>query len=72
MKGFTLIEILVVLVIAALITAVVAPESISLIDKFSSRLDEGRKNYESSKVSFYEFIKDKDCYVEKNDNITCQ
>ncbi|WP_022851611.1 type II secretion system protein [Limisalsivibrio acetivorans] len=70
-RGFTLIEILVVMAILTAAVALVAPASIRSLDRFDRYLEENRVRFNETKVFFYEFAKDSECRLEDGE-VVCE
>lgn len=69
--GFTLIEILVVVVILVLLAGVVAPASIKLVSKFDQYLQQKETAALKHKAVFYEFVTESNCEV-KDEAVVCE
>ena len=69
-KGFTLIEILIVVLIVAITSSVVAPVAYNGVKKFHKLISKYQKTQVKEKLNYLSFISDSKC-VMKNGNICC-
>ncbi len=60
-KGFTIIEILIVVSIISLISSIIIPSSIKTYTKFNTKLEKEKHIIEQEKEDFLKFISDNLC-----------
>ncbi len=69
-RGFTLIEMLIVILIIAITSAIVAPVAYKSVEKFDKLLSMARQKSVVKKERFYSFLSDSECKLSK-DYIIC-
>ena len=69
-KGFTLIEMLIVILIIAITSSVVAPVAYKSVEKFDKLISIAKKRYLEKEVNFLSFISDSRCRLIGN-KIVC-
>ncbi len=69
-KGFTLIEILVVILIITITSSIVAPDAYNGIKKFHKLISKYEKVQMTNKLDYLSFITDSKCVL-RNGNIYC-
>ncbi len=69
-QGFTLIEILVIILIVAIVSALVAPVAYNSVKKFDNLIKISKKADISKYVGYLSFITDSKCKYDNN-TITC-
>ena len=69
-KGFTLIEILVVIVIITITSSIVAPDAYNGIKKFDKLFSKYKRAQMKNKLDYLSFITDSKCVL-RNGNIYC-
>ncbi len=63
--GFTLIEILIVILIISIVSGVVVPVAYRLTDKFNARIEKYEDNNMKRMAKFLSFITEEKCKLEK-------
>jgi len=69
-KGFTLIEMLIVILIIAITSAIVAPVAYKSVEKFDNLISKAKERNIQKKIKFLSFISDSQCKLDKNE-IVC-
>ncbi len=65
-KAFTLIEVLVVLILIALVTSVVAPKGYKLLESVSNKIDSKEKSVKIKLLKYDIFISENNMTIENN------
>lgn len=69
-SGFTLIEILVVILLIAIASALVAPVAHKSVEKFNNLLDRSKKSDVEKYIAYLSFVSDENCKLD-NKTIKC-
>lgn len=70
-KGFTLIEMLVVILLIAIASGIVAPVAYKSVEKFDNLIEKAKKEDVKRYIHFLEFITDSKCKVDNNSAVYC-
>jgi len=71
-KGFTIIELLIVIFIIAIVTGVVAPTAYKIAERYKVYINKYEKIKNKEKLKYIDFLLDSSCILDKKKHLICK